>query len=162
MGSLLQDLRFALRAYLRRPLFTAISLFTLGVGIGTTSALFSVVDGVLIRELPYAEPGALVSVWQAFPSWRDDPALGSKWDRVQFTHRDYLEVRSASRTLTDLALFVGWGQMALTGSGAPERFARRGSDGAWSCGARGRAELRAVAAKIWRRHRDSGRVDRAG
>ncbi len=68
MGSLLQDLRFALRTYLRRPLFTIIALVTLGLGIGTTSALFSVVDGVLLRELPYAEPGTLVSVWEAFPS----------------------------------------------------------------------------------------------
>jgi predicted permease len=121
MGSILQDLRFALRTYLRRPLFTVIALLTLGLGIGTTSALFSVVDGVLLRELPYAEAGDLVSVWEAYPSWRDDPSLGGKWDRVQFTHRDYLEVRSATRTLTDVALFVGWGEMALTGLGSPEQ-----------------------------------------
>jgi predicted permease len=121
MGSLLQDLRFALRTYLRRPLFTIIALVTLGLGIGTTSALFSVVDGVLLRELPYAEPGTLVSVWEAFPSWQDDEALGRLWDRVQFTHRDYREVRSATRTLTDVALFAGWGEMALTGSGAPQQ-----------------------------------------
>ena len=67
MDTLIQDLRYALRALLRRPGFTAVAVVTLGLGIGANSAIFSVVNGVLLRSLPYADADRLARVYTAYP-----------------------------------------------------------------------------------------------
>jgi len=63
MGTGIQDLRWAMRALGRSPLFTAMSVLTLALGIGASTATFSVVSTVLIKDLPYRDPGRLVAVW---------------------------------------------------------------------------------------------------
>jgi putative ABC transport system permease protein len=64
MDALRHDLRYALRGFLRNPAFSAITVLTLAVGIGATTAIFSVIYGVLLRPLPYAESERLVRIFQ--------------------------------------------------------------------------------------------------
>ena len=61
--------RLALRRLLHAPLFTAVTLLTLAIGIGANTAIFSVVYGVLLKPLPFAEPERLVAVWHRAPGW---------------------------------------------------------------------------------------------
>ena len=61
---LLQDLRFALRSFLRAPRFTVPAVIALALGIGATSAIFSVVRGVILKPLPYRDPERIVAIWE--------------------------------------------------------------------------------------------------
>lgn len=64
-GNLIQDLRFAARSFLRAPRFTVPAILALALGIGATSAIFSVVRGVMLKPLPYRDPDRIVSIWEA-------------------------------------------------------------------------------------------------
>ncbi|HUY14490.1 MAG TPA: ABC transporter permease [Terriglobia bacterium] len=65
MSSLLRDLKFGLRMLVKNPAFTAVAIITLALGIGASTAIFSVVDAVLLRALPYPNPQTIVRVWEA-------------------------------------------------------------------------------------------------
>lgn len=67
MKSITQDLRFALRSLLKRPAFTLIAILSLGLGIGANTAIFSVINSVLLRPLPYADPDQLVDLYETSP-----------------------------------------------------------------------------------------------
>jgi putative ABC transport system permease protein len=89
------DLRHALRALLRRPLLFAVAAGALALGIGASTAVFSVVDAVLLRPLPFAEAGRLVLLWQSIPE-RNAPF-------VEVSYPYLRELRSRSHTLAGLA-----------------------------------------------------------
>ena len=106
---MLQDVRYALRSLRHHPVFTLTAVLTLGLGIGANTAIFSAVNGVLLRPLPFAEPERLVTVWG------HHPAIG----RETASLPDFLDWRAQSRAFTGLAARANT-QFTLAGAGEPE------------------------------------------
>ena len=102
----------ALRRLVRAPLFTAVALLTLAVGIGANTAIFSVVNGILLKPLPYPHPEELVAVWMTAPG------LNIKDLNPGPSH--YFIFREQNRTFQDIGLYVG-STVNITGSGEPEQ-----------------------------------------
>jgi putative ABC transport system permease protein len=102
MDHLLQDLRLAVRGLLRRRTFSTVAILTLAIGIGATTAVFSILDAVILRPLPYREPSRLFRVWQAFPEWKTSEAMRARWDRVGISYPQYLALRKASTTFENV------------------------------------------------------------
>ena len=109
---MLQDLRSAIRNLRHNPLIGAVAIIALGLGIGAVTAVFSVVDGVLLRPLPFEDPGKLVRVHATTP----------EGDPFSSADADYLDLRDSARGFTGIAAFreVGTSRV-LTGSGGSER-----------------------------------------
>jgi len=112
MDTLRQDIRYGLRSMRRSRGFTLTVLLTLGVGIGANTAIFSFVDAMLLRPLPYPDPNRMVMVWEDFS------ASGGP-EREWFTPPDLRDLRERSTTLDAVSGLVNWGP-SLTGAGDPE------------------------------------------
>ena len=97
MDGLAQDVRFALRCPLKAPSFSAVALLTLSLGIGGTTAIWSAVDTVLLRPLPFPEPDRLVAVWTS------EPKRGNKTGASSYP--DFEDYRAQSASFEDLATF---------------------------------------------------------
>lgn len=120
MRSFLQDLQFAVRTLRRRRTFAAVAIATIALGVGATTSMYSVVDGVLLKPLPFREPDRLVRVRQVFFDWKDNPVLSFMWDRIPVGMDEYENLRDHSTVFQSVGL---WGVRSplLTGRGAPER-----------------------------------------
>jgi len=110
MSSLFQDLRYGARMLLKRPAFTLIAVFTLALGIGANTAIFSLVNAVLLRPLPFAESERLVWTWGEF----------SGGNRASTSPPDFLDYRAQNRCFEELAAMM-FKSFNLTGSGEPDR-----------------------------------------
>jgi putative ABC transport system permease protein len=112
MDSLVKDLLYAIRGVVRRPGFTLIAVITLGLGIGANSAIFSVVNGVLWRPLPYSNPQQLVMVWE------NHKAKGGP-EREWFSPADFHDWHDQNNVFSNLSALNDWAP-TLTGRDAPE------------------------------------------
>jgi predicted permease len=112
METLLQDIRYGWRMLARNPGFTAIAVLTLAIGIGASSAIFSVVDTVLLRPLPYREPEKLVLVTETLP--------GMSADEIGVSAGEYQDYRDRNRSFSQVAAYESAG-FNLTGAGQPLR-----------------------------------------
>lgn len=103
MGTFRQDLRIAARTLTRRPRLALAVVATLALGVGTTATIFSVVEGVVLRPLPFEDPGRLVRVGTTFPSrtWRED--VEGLMHLAGMSVANYVDLRARSRTLEELA-----------------------------------------------------------
>ena len=109
---MLQDLRYALRTLRRNPLIAAAAVVTLGLGLGGASAVFTVVDAVLLRPLPFHDADRLVRVWE----------LTREGDRFSFSEPDYLDLQAESRALQAVAAFSELGRTTVLADGSePQR-----------------------------------------
>lgn len=115
---LLRDLRFGLRTLRKRPLFASLVIGTLGLGIGASTTVFSLVHGILLKDLAYEDPGELLTVRRAFPGLRDDPVLGKAWDRFGFRWNEFLTLRGETRTFREVAVHRA-ATVTLSGRGDP-------------------------------------------
>jgi len=106
------DLRYGARMLLKNPGFTLIAVTTLALGIGANTAIFSVVNGVLLKSAPYHEPDRIVLAWGDVPS-RDE-------HRTQVSATDVADWRRLNTVFEEIATFSNWGA-ALSGAGDPER-----------------------------------------
>jgi putative ABC transport system permease protein len=110
MTGLRQDLRYAFRGLWQRPGFTLVAVLTLALGIGANSAIFSVVNGVLLRALPYEQSDRLAMIW----GHRNQEPL------AEISVPEYWDLRERTRAFAGVAAFAD-GNVNLTGSGRPER-----------------------------------------
>ena len=110
MTTFLQDLRFAARTLTKQPAFTAAALLTLALGIGANTAIFSIVDAVLLRPLPYREPDRVVMMWSHWINWT----------KTWLSEPELADYRTQARSLEHVAAFDST-SFNLTGAGEPVR-----------------------------------------
>jgi putative ABC transport system permease protein len=115
LGTIWQDARYAVRGFLKSPGFTAVALIALTLGVGANTAIFSVVDAVLLRPLPFADAERLAAIWQTHPFGKK---LG--YDHLPVAPADFDAWRHASDAFEGLTALAG-GNWNVTGAGEPER-----------------------------------------
>jgi putative ABC transport system permease protein len=108
---LMQDLRYGWRALRRSPGFTAVATLTLALGIGANTAIFTVLNGVIFRPLPFKDPGRIVMLWETMP----------QLPQIMVSYPNFRDWRGRLRTFDDVAVYHGFGNGTLTGMGSAER-----------------------------------------
>jgi putative ABC transport system permease protein len=113
METLLQDLRYAVRLLQRRPGFTIVAVLTLALGIGANSAIFSIVNAVMLRPLPFKEPERLATLWERNPKEgyeQNPPAVPN-----------FVDWRSRNKSFEQIAIYTFDRKFNLTSGDQPER-----------------------------------------
>lgn len=105
LSELLHDARFAVRMLTRRRSFAAIAIATLTIGIGAATAIYSVVDSVLLKPLPYAEPERVGALWITQPDLAKNSAIAWIAESGPVGNEESQAMRAATRTLSGLALY---------------------------------------------------------
>jgi len=158
LDALRLDVRFAVRTFRHRPGFATIAVLTLGVGMGATTAIFSLIDSVLLKPLPFHEPDRLTMVWEVRPRFNQP--------RIETAPMNYLDWQQQVSAFESLGAYVN-GFANLTGDGPPERlinpqvtpnlFPTLGVApliGRWFAepeGARGRPNVAILSYELWQR-----------
>src|ERR1700752_1594116 len=117
MDSLIRDLRYGLRALWKRPGFSSIAIATLAMGIGPNTAIFTLVNAVLLRPLPFPDADQLVMIWEnaAFAGFpRNTPAVAN-----------YQDIKTQSQSFSEVAA-LDIRSFNLTGDGEPQKVEARG------------------------------------
>ena len=114
MKVLMQDLRFALRQMGKRPGFASVVVLTMALGIGANAAIFSVLDAVLLRPLPFKDPDRLVKVWSRFTG------IGMPNDQNWVSAPEFRDYQQLNRSFSDLAA-IGAASINLGVKGSPQR-----------------------------------------
>jgi len=112
MDILLQDLRYAFRTLARNPSFSVIAVLTLALGIGANTTMFTIVNSVLLKPLPYPEPDRLLTLWEKQLS---SDALGT------VAPANFFDWREQTRSFAKMAALDPYPDFILNGYGAPQR-----------------------------------------
>jgi predicted permease len=119
MAAFWHEVRMAVRALRKSPGFTAVAVLTLALGIGANTAIFSVVQGVLLRPLPFAHPENLVQIWNTY-------SLLPAFPQVEMSPGDFTDFRKQAASFSDMSAYVNIPQgFNLTGQGEAERIEAR-------------------------------------
>ena len=117
MNNLIQDIRYSLRGLVRQPAFTAVALLSLALGIGANTAIFSLVNAVLLKPLAFAEPDRLAVIWEADPTrdvTQDNVAVGN-----------YVDWKAQNSVFDEMAA-SSFRSFNITGDGEPEKIMASG------------------------------------
>jgi predicted permease len=112
MGTLIQDVRYALRGLAKARGFAVVALLSLAIGIGANTAIFSIVNTLLLRPLPYKDANRLAILWNRSPGL----GIAEDW----FSTAQYFDIKTGHHGFEDVAIAIG-GNENLTGDGEPER-----------------------------------------
>ena len=111
MGTLMPDIRYSIRMLAKNPGFAAIAIFTLALGIGANTAIFSVVNAVLLRPLAYKDSTSLVNVWGKF----EKEGLSRNW----ISEPEYWDLRDRNQSFSELGAYYLGDSSNLTSSETP-------------------------------------------
>ena len=113
LENLLQDIKYGARTLAKNPGFTLVAALTLALGIGANTAIFSVVQNVLLRPLPYTQPDRLIEIWNSYP-----PQV----PRAALSPGDYADWRREAKSFSEMGGYSELSRGAnLTGEGEPSR-----------------------------------------
>lgn len=111
MDTLIQDLRYGMRVLFRKPGFAAVAVLTLAIGIGANTAIFSVVNGILLRPLPYKDAGRIVTLWQS--------NIQKGVERVDVSPANFIDWQEKNQVFDEMSVIEPY-SFSLTGQGEPE------------------------------------------
>src|SRR5688572_6332534 len=114
MDTFFRDLRYSIRLLIKSPGFTAVALLSIALGIGANTTVFSVINAVLLKSLPYKDADSLVLVWG------DSRASDSLRNHSQVSATDIADIRAQSSLFEDVTTYSGWSAV-MTGGGEAER-----------------------------------------